>query len=308
MNLDSRQCEALLAVIDSGSFEQAAALLRLTSSAVSQRVRALEIQLGSPLLVRSRPCRPTHAGQRLLQHLRRVQLLEQDLQADFSGEQAELLSIAVAVNADSLSSWLLPAVAEFLRSEQVLLDVSLDDQDHTHALLEAGLALGCVSTELHAMRGCSAEYLGIMRYRCVGSPAYRQQWFARGMQRAAAQKAPVVVFNRKDKLQAGYLKQHFGIVEHSYPCHYIPASDPFMHAIALGMGWGMVPELMLHRLPAHLPPGSLVDLAPDRPMDSSLYWHSWKVQSPRLQKLSQTLIAAARTMLIQADAATEEKT
>ncbi len=299
MNLDSRQCAALLAVIDSGSFEQAAALLHLTSSAVSQRVRALEIQLGSPLLVRSRPCRPTHAGQRLLQHLRRVQLLEQDLHADFSGEQAELLTIAIAVNADSLASWLLPAVADFLRTEKVLLDVSLDDQDHTHALLEAGLALGCVSSEPHAMRGCSVERLGIMRYRCTASPAFQQRWFAGGMQRSSAQKAPVVVFNRKDKLQSGYLQQHFGILEHSYPCHYVPASEPFMLAIALDMGWGMVPELMLQKLPSQVAAGALIDLAPDHPMDLDLYWHSWKVQSPRMQKLTQTLTRAARDVLLQ---------
>ena len=298
MNLDSRQCAALLAVIDSGSFEQAAALLHLTPSAVSQRVRALEIELGSPLLVRSRPCRATHAGQRLLQHLRRVQLLEQDLHADFSGEQADFLSISVAVNADSLASWFLPAVADFLQAEQVLLDVSLDDQDHTHALLEAGLALGCISTEAQAMRGCSAERLGIMRYRCLGSPAFQQRWFAKGMQRGSAQKAPVVIFNRKDKLQSGYLQQHFGIIENSYPCHYVPASEPFMHAIALGMGWGMVPELMLQHLPSQIASGALVDLAPDQPQDIDLYWHSWKVQSPRMQKLTQTLTNAARKVLL----------
>lgn len=299
MNLDSRQCAALLAVIDSGSFEQAAMLLHLTPSAVSQRVRALEIQLGSPLLVRSRPCRATHAGQRLLQHLRRVQLLEQDLQADFSGEQAELLSIGIAVNADSLASWLLPAVAEFLLTEKVLLDVSLDDQDHTHALLEAGLALGCISTEAQAMRGCSAERLGIMRYRCLASPAFQQRWFAGGMQRASAQKAPAVVFNRKDKLQSDYLLRHYGILENSYPCHYVPASEPFVHAIALGLGWGMVPELMLHTLPSQIASGALTDLAPDCPMDIDLYWHSWKVQSPRMQKLTQTLAGKARDILLQ---------
>ncbi|MES2070633.1 MAG: LysR family transcriptional regulator ArgP [Pseudomonadota bacterium] len=298
MNLDSRQCAALLAVIDSGSFEQAAAQLHLTSSAVSQRVRALEIQLGSPLLIRSRPCRPTHAGQRLLQHLRRVQLLEQDLQADFSGEQEKLLSIAIAVNADSLASWLLPAVAEFVRKEQVLLDVSVDDQDHTHALLAAGQALGCIATEAQAMRGCTVEPLGLMRYRCVAAPVFRQQWFAGGMDRGSAQQAPVVVFNRKDKLQADYLLRQHGVLEHSYPCHYIPASEPFMLAIALGLGWGMVPELMLRNLPAQLQADALVDLAPAHPVDVALYWHSWKVQSPRMQKLSQTLVQAARQMLI----------
>ena len=97
--LDPRQCEAVLAVVDSGSFEQAAAALHLTPSAVSQRVRALEVALGSPLVVRSRPCRATPAGQRLLQYLRRVHALEEDLQADFAGGAATPLKVAIAVNA-----------------------------------------------------------------------------------------------------------------------------------------------------------------------------------------------------------------
>ena len=63
MNLDSKQCEALLAVVDAGSFEQAATRLHLTPSAVSQRVRALESQLGHPLVLRGRPCRATRVGQ-----------------------------------------------------------------------------------------------------------------------------------------------------------------------------------------------------------------------------------------------------
>ncbi|WP_141104172.1 LysR family transcriptional regulator, partial [Noviherbaspirillum denitrificans] len=75
MKLDPRQCEAVLAVIESGSFEQAATVLHLTPSAVSQRVRALEVSLGTPLVVRTRPCRATPAGRRLLQYLRRVQSL-----------------------------------------------------------------------------------------------------------------------------------------------------------------------------------------------------------------------------------------
>lgn len=72
---DAKQGEALLAVIDSGSFEQAAAALHLTPSAVSQRVSGLENAVGAPLLIRSRPIRLTSAGQRLVQYLRRSRLM-----------------------------------------------------------------------------------------------------------------------------------------------------------------------------------------------------------------------------------------
>lgn len=294
MKLDSRQCEALMAVIDSGSFEQAASRLHLTPSAVSQRVRALETFLGSPLVVRSRPCRPTPAGRRVIQHLRRVQSLESDLQAEFSGDAAEPLSIAIAVNADTLGSWLLPALAPFLIQEQVTLDLSVDDQDHTYALLEAGLALGCISTEPQPMRGCVAEPLGSMRYRCMASPQFQQAWFAKGMTRAAVRKAPVVVFNRKDRLQADFLLRHYGLQDDAYPVHYIPASQPFMQAVALGLGWGMLPEVQMREWHEA---GHLVDLAPHRPVDVALYWHAWKLQAPRMERLSRALVESARQIL-----------
>lgn len=294
MKFDLRQCEALLAVTSTGSFEQAAMTLHVTPSAISQRVRALELALGSPLVIRGRPCRATPAGQRLLQYLRRVQALEDDLQAELSEEEAAPLSIAIAVNADTLASWFLPALSTFLIKESVLLDLSVDDQNHTYTLLESGHALGCISTESQAMRGCIAEPLGAMRYRCMASPAFRTQWFPKGMTRQAVRKAPVVVFNRKDNLQADFLVEHFGIPEGAYPRHFIPASDPYMQAILLGVGWGMLPELQMQNLKAG---ETLVDLSPGRPTDVHLYWHAWKVQSPRMERLSATLIEAARRLL-----------
>jgi len=294
MKLDARQCEAVLAVIETGSFEQAAAALHLTPSAVSQRVRALEVFLGTPLVIRTRPCRATPAAQRLLQYLRRVQSLEDDLRAELAGEEAAPQSIAIALNNDSLASWFLPALAPFAIEEQVLLDLILDDQDHTYTLLEAGRALGCISTESQPMRGCSVEALGAMRYRCMAAPEFRARWFARGMSRAAAGKAPVIVFDRKDRLQADFLLKQFGLPEDATPRHYVPAAEPYLQAVLHGLGWGMLPELQMAGLRER---GVLVDLAPNRPTDVALYWHAWKVQSPRMERLSRTLVAQARKML-----------
>jgi len=292
--LDQKQAEALLAVTETGSFEQAAARLRLTASAVSQRVRALEVELGQPLVVRSRPCRATRAGQRLLRYLVRAALLDAEFRAETAAEQAAPLSVAIAVNADSLATWFLPALGDFLNRERVLIDLVVDDQDHTYALLEAGLALGCVSTEPRPLRGCVAEPLGCMRYRALAAPAFRGRWFPLGLTSEAARRAPVLVFNRKDRLQADFLERRFRLPPGAYPCHYVPASEPFLHALLLGFGWGMVPDLQgAGRLAA----GELVDLAPDDPVEVGLFWHSWKVQSQRLERLSQQVIAVARQTL-----------
>ena len=294
--LDIRKGEALLAVMDCGSFEQAASQLHLTPSAVSQRVSALESQLGTPLLIRTRPCRATRAGQKLAQYLRRSRLLEHEFFAELDSEQYQALSVPIVVNHDTLATWLLPSLASFLQQEHILLDITVDDQDHTYTLLESGHALAGVSSESEALRGCRAEPLGIMRYRMLASPQFAARYFPHGLQRDAARQAPLMVFNRKDALQANFLLRTLGLPSTHIHSHYVPSSEAFLQAIQLGLGYGMVPEVQFGDL---LATGQLVDLAPDHPTDVTLYWHCWRVQSPKLELLSQALIAAAKLALLQ---------
>ncbi|WP_426102177.1 HTH-type transcriptional regulator ArgP [Massilia sp. TSP1-1-2] len=294
--LDARKGEALLAVIDSGSFEQAAVRLHLTASAVSQRVSAMESELGMPLIIRSKPCRATAAGQRLVQYLRRARLLEDEFIADSGENAARPLSVALAVNNDTLATWLLPGLADFLIREYILLDIMLDDQDHTYTLLAQGLALAGVSSHAEPLRGCEVQTLGVMRYRLLASPAFARTWFPDGLQREAARVAPLMVFDRKDTLQSDFLLRELGLPPGSYPCHYMPASDAFANAVRLGLGYGMIPE---QQYANDVEEGKLVDLAPDKPTDVMLYWHSWRVQSPKLERLSAQVVAAARAVLLQ---------
>jgi len=291
---DTRQAETLLAIVDSGSFEQAAAALHLTPSAVSQRLSALEATIGTPLLIRSRPCRATPAGQRLVQYLRRSRLLEQEFLAELNADEAQATTVAVAVNNDTLGTWFLPGLSEFLIRENIHLDIILDDQDHTYTLLEKGLALAGVSSESKPMRGCTAHYLGAMRYRLLATPDFARQYFPGGFTRESAKKAPVANFDRKDSLQTNFIRKEIGLTPGSYPTLYIPSSDPFVHAIRLGLGYGMLPQQQYKDM---IETGELVDLAPGKFKDVELYWHSWRVQSPKLDKLSAQVIAAAARAL-----------
>lgn len=292
---DARQAEALLAIIDTGSFEQAAALLHVTASAVSQRVSAMEAALGTPLLIRSRPCRPTSAGQRLVQYLRRSKLLEEEFLSGMEEDDAHPLSVSLAVNNDTLGTWLLPGLAPFLIAENILLDLSLDDQDHTYTLMERGQALAAISTEPQPMRGCVAQPLGVMRYRMMATPAFAARWFPDGLTRQAALAAPMMVFDRKDLLQSNFMQREFGLTPFSHPCHFIPANESFLRCIDLGLGYGMVAE---QQIGARLASGALLDLAPGKYTDIALHWHTWRVQSPKLERLSAAILEAGRRSLL----------
>ena len=293
MTIDPKQAAALLAVADTGSFEQAAVRLHVTASAVTQRVRALEASLGTPLVLRTRPCRPTVAGQRVLQHLRRVALLQADLQSTLATERESPISVTIALNSDSLGTWFLPALTSVLAGERILFELIVEDQDHTFALLESGMAVGCVTTEPKPMRGCLATPLGTMRYRLLAAAAFAVRWFPRGLNRTSARKAPVVAYSRRDTLQSSFLKEKFGLPEGAYPCHYVPGTHSHFAAVRHGRLRDGAGAADRQRTARH----AAVDLAPAHPTDVTLYWHAWTVQSPTMASLSERVVDAARRLL-----------
>jgi LysR family transcriptional regulator (chromosome initiation inhibitor) len=297
--LDARQLDALTAVIEHGGFGPAAKALSLTLAAVSLRIKALEDQMGQRLLVRGKAVRATAAGQALLAHVKQVRMMEADLLSGLqgggaSGAGTRWQSLSVAINADSLASWFLPGVAAVLQRHRLLLDVVIDDQDHTHGALKSGEVMGCVTTLAQAMRGCVAEPLGVMRYRCVAAPAVVQRCRtpagAVSPHRMLAQ--PAVIFNRKDALQDDFLRQHFGLRDALYPRHFAPAVDAFEEALVQGLGWGMVPEQTLVNRPA------LQEVLPGATVDVALYWQHWTRESPSAQRLTAAVKAAAQARLV----------
>jgi len=299
--LDARQLEALNAVVAHGSFRAAAAALHLTLAAVSLRIKALEDALGQRLLVRGKSARPTAAGQALLAHIKQVRLMEADLLAGLQGGDGDSggrawQALSVAINADSVASWFLAGVAPLLQRHRLLVDIVIDDQDHTHDALKSGEVLGCVTTLAQPMRGCVAEPLGVMRYRCMAAPAVAQKCRTPQGQVSPHQLLahPAVIFNRKDALQDAFLAQHFGLRQASYPRHFVPATDAFEAAIELGLGWGMVPDQHLNGAHGYR---TAVEVLPGSAVDVTLYWQHWEREPISAQRLTQAVKAAARAVL-----------
>ncbi|OUY08903.1 LysR family transcriptional regulator ArgP [Acinetobacter populi] len=291
---DKKQCDAFLAVIKTGSFESAAKELFLTAAAISLRVQAFEQALGTLLINRTRPCTPTQAGIEVVQYLQHAKLREQKLLHDLKTKtDNNFFKVRIGSNADSLATWLLPAINQTLIQHQLVADIHVDDQSRTYALLETGLVHGCISTKVSPMHGCEAIFLGNMRYKMVATPNFVQKWFAHGITREALRIAPAVVFNDKDHLHFEVMQNRFGLTQNSYPCSTVPASISFVQAIRLGLGYGMVPELQLNELASQ----SLIELYPHSTVDVALYWHHWQQQSLPLQELTRQLVVNAKHYL-----------
>jgi LysR family transcriptional regulator (chromosome initiation inhibitor) len=153
--------------------------------------------------------------------------------------------------------------------------------------------MAAVTAEKRPVQGCSASPLGVMRYRAVSTPSFRDRWLNGDL--AALDDAPMVDFDRKDDLQQSFLRGVLGRTPRS-PRHFVPTSHDFARAVELGMGWGMLPD---QQSEVGLREGSLVDLSPGTSIDVLLYWQRWNLASPLLDELTRVVLAAASATLPQ---------
>ncbi|HEY4082377.1 MAG TPA: LysR family transcriptional regulator ArgP [Burkholderiaceae bacterium] len=278
-DLDPAGLDCLAALADEGAFERAAQRLTITQSAVSQRLRSLEAQVGQLLVVRSRPLRLTEAGKVLLRFARQMQAMRMDVVRELGNAGAQSERIAIAVNADSLATWVLPALDPLVQiglKQGFGLELIVDDQDFTHDRLRQGEVLGCVSTVRQALRGCVVRPLGVMRYVAVASPAFLAEHLAMGLNAANFSSTPFLVFNRKDDNQVQWVSKAFGVREPRLRERYVPSSEAYVRAVCAGWGIGVASELQVRPLIAS---GALVALRPEISVKVALYWHQWKLGS-----------------------------
>lgn len=285
------QLDALVAIADHGSFEAAARALHVTASAISQRIRALETAAGRVLVSRTTPCRPTDAGAAYVRLGRQTRLLYDE--ARLAADDADhVVDLAVAVNADSLATWFRDVLSAAAGWDDAALRLRVEDQAYSAGLLRNGDVLAAVTSDPAPVQGCAVEPLGVLRYGAAAAPAFVERW-SRGRSMDWEQ-MPVVVFNEKDRLQHDVLDVR-GVTPRTI--HLVPTSTDFHEAVRRGLGWCMVPEPQL--LP-DLEAGRLVRLpgrAGANRVDVPLFWQRWRLDSPALTRLTDTVHTAARTHL-----------
>lgn len=303
MTHDPLALECLAAILEEGGFDRAAKRLHITQSAVSQRLRALESQVGTVLVVRSRPLAPTPAGAVLMRHAKQLRLLRTDLGQDLrelAGDAGEGASagpqerISIAVNADSIATWVLPALAALMGHGGLPVEIITDDQDFTHDWLRSGQVMGCVTTVSEPLRGCRVTSLGAMQYLCVANPTYVREHLVGGLSPANFRSTPFVAFNRKDDLQADFVGQALGLVDVRLQQRYVPSSEGQVRAVLQGWGASVLPHLLVA---GPLERGELVDVCPNHRVDVRLFWHCWNIESRVLDGLTTALVTGLASHL-----------
>lgn len=289
--IDYRALEALTAVIEHAGFERAARQLNISQSAVSQRIRQLEYRLGQPVLLRTSPPKLTELGRQLNNHLQQVKQLEQGLFAEEPGQLE--LNIRLAVNADSIDTWLAPALAGCDVSQRMNFDLVIEDQRVGLQRMKNGEVMACICESAQPVNGGLAQKLGTLRYLALASPEFIQRYRSGQKGNQWLQQAPCLLFSGDDQLQHEFLSMLR--LDAPRRVQRVPSSRGFVEMAKSGLGFGMIPEIQVRD---DLNSGALVNVAPRHFIDVPMYWHYWQTESQYMAQLRQAVAVQAKRVLL----------
>ena len=287
-SFEYKSFEALYFVAKLGNFEQAAKTLRVTQSAISQRLKQLESMIQQKLLLRTSPPKLTEMGEKIVAHYQRMKSLEESWVEENLALERHQQHFRIAVNRDSLSSWVIPALSTVLQTSPWQCEFCPEDQDLTVDLLKQGKVEACITSYHKPILGHVMHRLGTMRYLCVSTPAFAESYFRTAARNKALLSAPAVIFDRNDGLHIRFLGQE------AFVHHIVPDSVAFTQMILQGNAYGLMPELHIEDA---LQRGTLVDLTPGKNIEVPLYWHQWEWISHSMEALAKAMMGHAQQVL-----------
>ncbi|MGB0833874.1 MAG: LysR family transcriptional regulator ArgP [Psychrobium sp.] len=295
MKFDYKLLEALTAVIDLQSFEKAAVKLFITQSAVSQRIKLLEENIGQPVIIRSNPISATPAGERLVVHFKMVRELENELIPELAPDSpTKPIKVSLAVNADSIATWFLGAITPVLKRHLVELDLIVKNEYQTIEALRSGQATGAVSCFEKALPGYQSFELGDVTFILVCSPEFAKRYFPNGITKDSLRFAPGISYDPNDDMHVKFIEQHFNIQARDYYCHSVRSSQAFVELAKQGAAYCLVPTLQIEDEIAN---GELINLCPDKSITLTLYWHSWVLVQGIHKQISKEIVRYGRQIL-----------
>ncbi|MGO1183283.1 MAG: ArgP/LysG family DNA-binding transcriptional regulator [Micrococcaceae bacterium] len=296
MNTD--HLRALAAAIDEGTFDAASALLGISGSAFTQRIKALERETGQVLLARTIPVTATPAGEKMLRLARQVVALEEETRRALGRGTGGRTVLPVAVNADSLATWFGEVLRQAATWDDAVLQLHMEDQEHTHDLLRSGAVVAAITEHPTPVSGCTATRLGTMDYFPAAATSLLDQ-YRNDDGSPDFGHVPVIDFGTRDGLQRSRLAEHartIGVQRLDPPRHLVPSAEAYLRAVEAGLGWGM---LLADQVPPSVAEGTHPDLELIGELGQSqvtLHWQRWTSGTPALDRLTDAVHLAARHM------------
>lgn len=298
--LDYDAIRALLAVEREGSFEGAGRSLSVSSSAISQRIKSLEIATGAVMIKRGKPACVTEIGNTLCRHIEMVLGMESELKKKnsltFADERETSPIVRISINEDCLSGWFIDVISRQMeKTPDWLFDISTKYQDYSGSDIKSGDTLVAISDKKSIMSGFTSIPLGTLSYRATASPAFMEKYFPNGVTLDELAEAPSLRYSAFYDLQHKWICENFG-KDIKTRNHMIPNSHLFVSGCLKNIGWGLNTAAMSDE---YIASGELVELIPGKTLDIKLYWHYCKAIAESVRPLTESVVEVARQHLIQ---------
>lgn len=291
MKLSIDLVRTLAIVVDTGTLEAASQQLGVTPSAVSQRLRALEEQIGRVLLIRSRPVRLTDAGRAVVQFARQADVLEQQtlLELGLGEEPAPPRRLAVSLDTDFWNPWLAAAARA---ADTASARFELYDERDARQLdaIELSATLATVAT---AQAGWTSVPLGSSGLCAVATPEFMARWNLPDRKGDALTAVPAVVARTKQARHNAFASELGARMQDPSPT-IVPNSTAVVGAVLRGMGWAVVPTVIAE---PHISAGKLGRASAAVRAVESYYWNRWGLSSDPLDALTREILDAASRLL-----------
>lgn len=176
MRLSNRQLSAFMTVAATLNFTRAAERLHITQSALSQRIRQLEKEIGTTLLNRSsQGVEMTEAGNRVLRFCRASSSLEEEILSDLAYDPRGPLKgiIRIAAHSSILQPVLIPSLASLLRDNPLVqCELTNAEAKDLPGILKRGEAEFVIMDQCLGWANLSTLELGQEIYIAIRSAKY----------------------------------------------------------------------------------------------------------------------------------------
>jgi len=288
--LDYAQLAALHAINREGSFEGAGRSLRISSFAVSQRVKQLEKSLGVTLVERG-PTRTSDFGKILCRHTSEVATLEDAVIDNHriacnSLGNVEAAVYRIALPEECISGWFGRVFRKRTEAgDPSRFDMTIADSGQTLELMQAGTVVAAISSLKEPIHGFKAYRLGEMRFVAVASPSFVERYFGDGVTLDTLRQAPCLRLCQHDGLATEWTESQFG-KRPALSLYNFPGSRDSLGSVLSDHAWTMMPATDAEPC---LADSSLVELRSETPLIRPLYWHVSGAMVPAMTEITKTV-------------------
>lgn len=263
------QLETLKTIDEHGTIEGAARALRVSSFAVSQRIRQLEKSLGVKLLERA-PTRVSEVGRILCEHLNQALSLQNETlnepQDDQRIEQDNRPSYKIALPEDIATGSFTEIIKQLKQdNDPSRFDITICHPEKSSSLMQSGDVAAAISIRKTPIHGFKSYSLKELTYLAVASPQFIAIHFPDGVTEKSILAAPCLIegLNIKwaEQVTGKYCKLPF----------YKSTSESLSeYPLLESKAWSLLP---LDEAKPYLDDGSLIEIKKDAQLRHQLYWH-----------------------------------